>query len=212
MRVKEYSIDFSRDGLELSELDADPVRQFARWYDEAGEDGVATPNAVSLATATRDGLPSVRTVLLKLFDEAGFVFFTNYGSNKARQIEENPHASMLFPWISQGRQVIIAGTVERIPTAESLRYFLSRPRGSQIGAWASAQSAVIGSRSVLETGVAQMVEKFRNREVPLPDFWGGYRVVPSMFEYWQGRSNRLHDRFRYYRGDDGGWTISRLSP
>lgn len=212
MRVKEFSIDFSRDGLELDELDTDPVRQFARWYDEAGEDGVATPNAMSLATASKSGEPTIRTVLLKLFDDAGFVFFTNYGSNKARQIEENPNAALLFPWISQGRQVIITGAVERISTAESLSYFLSRPRGSQIGAWASDQSRMISSRAVLEKGFSQMMEKFRNREVPLPDFWGGYRVKPRVFEYWQGRSNRLHDRFQYHRDDAGAWTIHRLSP
>ncbi len=212
MRVKEYSIDFSRDGLEFDELDADPVRQFTRWYDEAAEDGVATPNAMSLATAAKSGEPTIRTVLLKLYDDDGFVFFTNYGSNKARQIEENPNAALLFPWISQGRQVIITGAVERISKAESLSYFLSRPRGSQVGAWASNQSSMISSRAVLEKGFSQMMEKFRNREVPLPDFWGGYRVKPRVFEYWQGRSNRLHDRFQYHRDDGGGWTIRRLSP
>ena len=167
---------------------------------------------MSLATASKSGEPTIRTVLLKLFDDAGFVFFTNYGSNKARQIEENPNAALLFPWISQGRQVIITGAVERISTAESLSYFLSRPRGSQIGAWASDQSRMISSRAVLEKGFSQMMEKFRNREVPLPDFWGGYRVKPRVFEYWQGRSNRLHDRFQYHRDDAGAWTIHRLSP
>ncbi len=212
MRVKEFAIDFSRDGLELDELDPDPVKQFSRWYDEAAADGIATPNAMSLATASRDGVPTIRTVLLKLYDEQGFVFFTNYGSTKAKQIEENPNAALLFPWISQGRQVKITGAVERVSTAESLSYFLSRPRGSQIGAWASNQSSMISSRSVLEKGFSQMMEKFKNREVPLPDFWGGYRVKPRVFEYWQGRSNRLHDRFQYHPNETGGWTIHRVSP
>jgi pyridoxamine 5'-phosphate oxidase len=212
MRVKEFAIDFSRDGLEESELDPDPFHQFAKWYEEAPEDGITTPNAMSLATASSDGMPSIRTVLLKLYDERGFVFFTNYGSNKARQINENPQAALLFPWISQGRQIIITGAVEKVPTSESLSYFLSRPRGSQIGAWASNQSSMISSRSVLEKGFEQIMEKFRNREVPLPDFWGGYRVKPRVFEFWQGRRNRLHDRFQYHDEGNGAWSIHRLSP
>jgi pyridoxamine 5'-phosphate oxidase len=212
MRVKEISIDFSRDGLEESDLHPDPYKQFEKWYGEAMEDSIQTPNAMSLATASREGIPTIRTVLLKLFDDNGFVFFTNYGSTKARQIEENPNAALLFPWINQGRQVIITGSVERVSTAESLSYFLSRPRGSQLGAWASNQSQVISSRMVLEKSVGQIMEKFRNREVPLPDFWGGYRVKPVTFEFWQGRKNRLHDRFQYHRSDDEGWTIHRLMP
>lgn len=212
MRVKEFSIDFSRDGLEESELNVEPLRQFEKWYEEAAEDGIGSPNAMSLATASKHGIPTIRTVLLKLYDEDGFVFFTNYGSTKARQLDENPNAALLFPWISQGRQVIVTGSVARISTSESLGYFLSRPRGSQIGAWASSQSEMISSRSVLEKGFNQMVDKFRNREVPLPDFWGGYRVTPGIYEFWQGRSNRLHDRFQYHRNGDGGWSIRRVSP
>lgn len=211
MRVKEYSIDFSRDGLEEHELEGSPFKQFEKWYEEAAEDGIGSPNALSLATASREGVPSIRTVLLKLYDEEGFVFFTNYGSTKAKQIDENPNASMLFPWISQGRQVIVNGSVSRVSAKESLSYFLSRPRGSQIGAWASDQSRVINSRAVLEKTFDQMLEKFRNREVPLPDFWGGYRVKPRMFEFWQGRKNRLHDRFQYHP-EGGGWSIRRVSP
>ena len=212
MRIKEFSIDFSRDGLDESELDTNPLRQFEKWYEEAAVDGIGSPNAMSLATASRQGLPTLRTVLLKLYDDDGFVFFTNYGSTKARQIEENPNAALLFPWISQGRQVIITGSVARVTTGESLSYFLSRPRGSQIGAWASSQSEMISSRSVLEKGFSQMVEKFRNREIPLPDFWGGYRVRPSVYEFWQGRSNRLHDRFQYHRGEGERWDTRRVSP
>ena len=212
MRVKEFSIDFSRDGLDESELDADPLRQFEKWYEEAIEDGIGTPNAMSLATASKQAVPSIRTVLLKLYDEEGVVFFTNHGSTKARQIDENPNAALLFPWISQGRQVIVTGSVARVSTAESLSYFLSRPRGSQIGAWASSQSEMINSRAVLEKGFSQMVEKFRNREVPLPDFWGGYRVRPRVWEFWQGRANRLHDRFQYHRDGEDGWSIRRVSP
>lgn len=211
MRVKEFSIEFSRDGLEESDLDADPVRQFEKWYGEAADDGVGVPNAMSLATASSEGVPTVRTVLLKFYDAEGFVFFTNYGSTKAKQIDENPNAALLFPWIQQGRQVIVHGSVARVSTAESLNYFLSRPRGSQVGAWASSQSQVIGSRQVLEKAFSQMMEKFRNREVPLPDFWGGYRVTPRMIEFWQGRKNRLHDRFQYHRAGDG-WDIRRVSP
>ena len=212
MRVKEYSIDFSRDGLEESELDENPYKQFEKWYEEAGKDGIPSPNAMSLATASSAGIPTIRTVLLKLFDEEGFVFFTNYGSTKAKQIEENPNAALLFPWINQGRQVIITGSVERVSTAESLSYFISRPRGSQLGAWASSQSQVINSRVVLEKTFSQIMDKFKNREVPLPDFWGGYRVRPNMFEFWQGRKNRLHDRFQYRVSDEGGWSIQRLMP
>ncbi len=213
MRVREVDIDFSRDGLDESELAADPVSQFERWYAEAIEDGIGSPNAMSLATASADGLPTIRTVLLKLYDEKGFVFFTNYSSTKARQIDQNPRAALLFPWISQGRQVIVRGPVARIPTRESLSYFLSRPRGSQIGAWASAQSEVVGSRVLLEKSVRQVIDRFRNHEIPLPDFWGGYRVQPETVEFWQGRKDRLHDRLEYYREGDGGpWSIRRRNP
>ena len=151
-------------------------------------------------------------VLLKLYDERGFVFFTNYGSRKAQQIGGNPRVALLFPWVALARQVQITGTARRIPTAESLRYFLTRPRGSQIGAWASPQSQVISSRSLLEQKVAEMRRRFGEGQVPLPDFWGGYRVEPQEIEFWQGRESRLHDRFRYRRGPEGTWLIERLAP
>ncbi|GJL81057.1 MAG: pyridoxine/pyridoxamine 5'-phosphate oxidase [marine bacterium B5-7] len=206
-------MDFSRDGLDESDLDVNPYRQFEKWYQEAADDGIGSPNAMSLATASADGQPTVRTVLLKLFDEDGFVFFTNYGSTKAKQITENPKAALLFPWIMQGRQVIVTGAVAKISTRESLSYFLSRPRGSQIGAWASQQSEIISSRVVLEKSVNQVVERFRNRKIPLPDFWGGYRVMPEIIEFWQGRKDRLHDRFQYHRhGEDHEWVVNRVSP
>jgi pyridoxamine 5'-phosphate oxidase len=158
------------------------------------------------------GQPYVRTVLLKLYDERGFVFFTNYESRKARQIGDNPRVALLFPWVALARQVHITGTARRISTAESLKYFLTRPRGSQIGAWASPQSQVISSRSLLDQKAAEIRRRFGEGQVPLPDFWGGYRVEPDEIELWQGRESRLHDRFRYRRGAEGGWVIERLAP
>jgi pyridoxamine 5'-phosphate oxidase len=168
---------------------------------------------MSLATVDSDGQPSLRTVLLKLYDAEGFVFFTNYHSRKAQQISLNPRVALLFPWVALARQVKILGRAERIPTSESLRYFITRGRGSRIGAWASPQSQVISSRSLLEQKIAEIKQRFSDGEIPLPDFWGGYRVIPSSIEFWQGRENRLHDRFRYQRETDGGdWRIERLAP
>jgi pyridoxamine 5'-phosphate oxidase len=209
--VHDLRPDFSREELDREHLDDDPVRQFERWFEDAGRAGIAQPNAVSLATASADGRPLVRTVLLKLFDRRGFVFFTNYGSRKAVHIAKNPHASMLFPWITIGRQVIVSGAVERLSAAESLRYFATRPRGSQMGAWASAQSSVISSRALLEGKLAEIRRKFESGEIPVPSFWGGFRIVPATIEFWQSRENRMHDRFLYTReGED--WRIDRLEP
>jgi pyridoxamine 5'-phosphate oxidase len=199
-------------GLSRSELDPDPIRQFQGWLETAVATDLPEPNSMSLCTADTNGQPSVRTVLLKLYDAQGFVFFTNYESHKAREIEQNPRVAILFPWVALARQVQIQGCAERISTAESLRYFATRPRGSQIGAWSSPQSQVIGSRSFLEAKVAEMARKFAKGAIPLPDFWGGYRVVPEMIEFWQGRESRLHDRFRYSRADGDGWRITRLAP
>jgi len=199
-------------GLTREDLDPDPFAQFQRWFTEAVDIGVFEPNAMSLATVDADGQPSLRTVLLKLYDERGFVFFTNYASRKARDIDANRRVALLFPWVSLGRQVKITGSAERIPFTESVAYFTTRPRGSQIGAWASPQSQVITSRSLLEAKVDEMRRRFAEGHVPLPSFWGGYRVAPATLEFWQARDNRLHDRFLYAPDAAGGWQIERLAP
>ena len=199
-------------GLSLEDLDPDPVGQFQRWFEEAIVQDLPEPNGMSLATVGPEGQPTLRTVLLKLYDRDGFVFFTNYRSRKSVQIEGNPRVALLFPWVALARQVHIVGSARRIPAAESFQYFMTRPRGSQIGAWASPQSQVITSRSLLEQKVAEMKRRFADGEIPLPDFWGGYRVVPDEIEFWQGRDSRLHDRFRYRRDESRGWVIERLAP
>lgn len=203
--------EYSRAGLSRSDLAADPFAQFRRWFDAAVEAKLVEPNAMVLSTT--DGLrPSSRTVLLKAFDERGFVFFTNYESRKARDIAADSRVSLLFPWYPLERQVGILGEASRISPAESLAYFASRPHGSRVGAWVSQQSSVISSRKLLEMKWEEMKQKFRQGEIPLPSFWGGFRVVPTEVEFWQGRENRLHDRFRYVRTEDGAWNIERLAP
>ena len=204
--------DFSRPPLLIEELESDPIVQFEKWFREAWDENYPMPHAMSLATASAEGLPTVRTVLLKGYDSNGFVFFTNYGSRKAKQISNNPQAALLFPWVRLGRQVTVAGRVEKISKSESVQYFLSRPRGSQLSAWASAQSTVISSRAILESAFATVKRRFAEGEVPLPDFWGGYRVDPDSIEFWQNRKDRLHDRFLYNRGENGAWRIDRLAP
>ena len=203
---------FMAHGLSRAELNPDPIQQFQTWYAQTLATDLPEPNSLTLCTVNTLGQPSVRTVLLKLYDERGFVFFTNYTSRKAQEIDANPHVALLFPWVALARQIQINGRAERITTAESLAYFTTRPRGSQIGAWASPQSQVISTRSLLESKVTEMARRFAQGEIPLPDFWGGYRVVPDRIEFWQGRESRLHDRFRYVRQDDGGWMIERLAP
>ena len=198
--------------LDREDLNDDPIVQFEDWFRHACETVPLDPNAVTLSTVDSSMRPSSRTVLLKSFDERGFVFYTNYESKKAAQIEENPNVSLLFFWSEPARQVKIRGKAEKIPTSESLAYFLSRPRGSQIGAWVSAQSSVISSRSLLETKFQEIKQKFRDKDISLPSFWGGYRVVPDEIEFWQGRRNRLHDRFQFTKQDDGSWEIERLAP
>ncbi|WP_238787600.1 pyridoxamine 5'-phosphate oxidase [Thiospirillum jenense] len=200
-------------GLSRAALNPDPVAQFESWYQAAVAAALPEPNALTLATVDAAGQPWLRTVLLKLYDADGFVFFTNYHSRKAQQLDANPQVALLFPWVALARQVQIVGSATRISTAESLRYFATRPRGSQIGAWASPQSQVITSRSLLEAKIADVARKFAQGEVPLPDFWGGYRVVSRYFEFWQGRHNRLHDRFCYrHDAASGQWQIERLAP
>ncbi len=200
------------DGLDDEGLDSDPIVQFQVWYRQTLETRLPEPNAMTLATVDAHGQPWLRTVLLKLYDADGFVFFTNYGSSKAEQIATNDRVALLFPWVALARQVQITGRAARIPALESLKYFTTRPRGSQIGAWSSPQSRVIKSRALLEAKVAEMKQRFAHGEIPLPDFWGGYRVVPETVEFWQGRENRLHDRFRYRRQAGDGWHIERLAP
>lgn len=197
--------------LEREDLDDNAYEQFERWFSEACETVELEPNAMTLATVDDTGVPSSRTVLLKYFDEAGFVFFTNFASRKAADIAVNDRVSMLFFWRELGRQIRIDGTAAKIPPTESLKYFVTRPRGSQLGAWVSQQSSSITSRSLLEAKFEEIRRKFADREVPLPSFWGGYRVTPAAIEFWQGRADRLHDRFLYTRAD-GGWAIERLAP
>ena len=204
--------DYLSRRLQRGDLLADPVAQFSLWLKDAFRAGVIEPNAMSLATARKDGRPSVRTVLLKGVDERGFIFFTNLESRKARQLAENPQASLLFPWLALERQVIATGPVSRLPTVEVLDYFAKRPRESQLSAWASPQSSKISSRKVLEMELERMKRKFGSGKVPLPSFWGGYRMKPETIEFWQGGPNRLHDRFEYTRQSDDSWAIERLAP
>ena len=202
--------EFRQNGINRSELDNDPFKQFSLWFSQAIKVGIVEPSAMSLATADEKEI-GIRTVLLKHFDDKGFVFFTNYVSKKSQQIEVKPQAALLFPWLDLGRQVKIIGGVEKVKTLESIKYFASRPKDSQLGAWASQQSATISSRSLLVSQFESMKNKFSKGDVPLPDFWGGYRVIPESIEFWQGRESRLHDRFIYQRSENG-WSISRLSP
>ena len=203
---------YTTKGLDIKDLNQDPFMQFETWFNEAINAKLTEPNAFSLATVGSDMMPSIRTVLLKIFDEKGFVFFTNYKSTKAKQIEENPKAAALFAWLDLERQVKIEGRIEKISSTESLKYFLSRPKGSQIGAWVSHQSEVITSRSLLEQKFDEIKKKFLKGEVPFPSFWGGYAIKPIRIEFWQGGQDRLHDRFLYELQKDNTWTISRLAP
>jgi pyridoxamine 5'-phosphate oxidase len=198
-------------GLDESSVGQEPFGLFDRWYGEARRAGLYLPESMTLATSTPEGVPSARLVLLKRHDDRGFVFFTNYESRKASELEANPHAALAIHWPILQRQVRIEGEVERITEEESFSYYRTRPRGSRIGAWASPQSRVIPDRALLEARVAEFEARFRGEEVPLPPYWGGYRVRPDRIEFWQGRANRLHDRFLFSRSGEA-WSVERLAP
>ena len=198
--------------LRRKDLDPNPFKQFAKWYASAEAAHPKLPNSMTLATATRDGRPSARMVLLKGFDEDGFVFFTNYDSQKGRELEENPNAALVFYWASIDRQVRVEGSVTKTSREESEEYFQTRPADSRLSAWASKQSSPVSSRQVLEDEMKRLASEYQDKEIPLPPYWGGYRLVPKVIEFWQNRPGRLHDRFRYTRQSDGNWLIERLSP
>ena len=212
MNLADLRKDYRREKLEREDLDTDPIAQFNIWMKEACDAGIIEPTAMSLATVGADGCPLLRTILLKGVDARGFVFFTNLESRKAQQLAENPHVSLLFPWLALERQVVVTGRADKLSTAESLRYFLTRPRDSQLSAWASRQSSIISSRKLLEMEWEHLKAKFGAGQIPLPSFWGGYRVQPLTIEFWQGRPRRLHDRLEYTRQPDGSWLLNRLAP
>ena len=212
MSIADLRRNYTLAGLRRSALDPDPAVQFRKWLDEAVAAGISDPNAMTLATASREGLPTARVVLLKGLDHRGFGFFTNYESAKARDLEENPNAALVFFWADLERQVRVSGTVSKLPRSDAEEYFKMRPRGSRIGAWISKQSSPVASREVLENAMAEAETRYGNAEIPLPPFWGGYALKPYSIEFWQGRPNRVHDRFRYQMQADGTWKIERLSP
>ena len=205
---------YRAEGLSETELAATPVEQFARWFKQAATDGgLFEPNAMIVSTADAEGLTSARTVLLKHFDEQGFVFYTNYDSRKARDLAENPYVSLLFPWHPMARQVIVTGVARRTGRDETAAYFRTRPHGSQLGAWASAQSSVVPTRADIDAAYAELAARYpEGEQVPVPPHWGGFRVAAQTVEFWQGRENRLHDRLRYVEQPDGSWRVERLSP
>jgi pyridoxamine 5'-phosphate oxidase len=199
-------------GLSEETAGRDPLVLFGQWFEDARRSGIFLPEAMTLATASRDGRPSARLMLLKGYDERGFRFFTNYESRKAGDLADNPRAALVFHWSRLQRQVRVEGKVEKLSAQESGEYFATRPRGSQLGAWASNQSSPIDRRRQLEAAFREHEARFKGSDVPLPPFWGGYRVIPEAIEFWQGRANRLHDRLRYTREVDGGWSVARLYP
>ena len=211
MDIKGQRKDYPTKGIRRHELDPNPFVLFDRWYEEAERAHAIEVNAMALATATFTGRPSCRTILMKHFDEDGLIFYTNTKSRKAQELEENPYASATFFWHELVRQICIEGRIGKITDAESRAYFATRPRGSQIGAWASSQDAIIPSRDILEKEYTRLEKEFEGNEIPLPPYWRGYRMIPTRFEFWQGRKNRLHDRFQYTLVNDQ-WNIDRLSP
>ncbi len=212
MALADMRRDYSLAGLLEKDLAKNPFRQFEQWFQEAEAAKIAEPNAMTLATAGRDGRPSARTVLLKGCDGRGFVFYTNYESRKGRELDANPRATLLFPWVAMERQIIIEGAVTRVSREVAEAYFHSRPRGSQLAAWASPQSTAVAGRAVLEESYRVVDKKYEGRTVPLPPNWGGFRLAPETVEFWQGRRSRLHDRLRYRREPGGDWVVERLAP
>lgn len=205
--------DYASHTLDMKDVDKDPIQQFKRWFEEALKSEVLEPNAFVLSTVNANGHPRARVVLLKGFDASGFVFFTNYNSQKGGELAANPNASMVFNWLELHRQVRIEGFAEKVSENESTEYFQSRPRGSQIGAWASPQSSVIASRQVIENNVEELEKEYQNQEVlPRPAHWGGFLIRPSLIEFWQGRPSRLHDRIQFTRLEQGNWSMERLAP
>ncbi len=213
MSLADLRRDYSLAGLTEKDLAKDPFRQFDAWFQEAEAAKIPEPNAMVLATSSREGRPSTRTVLLKALDGRGFVFFSNYESRKGRELEANSFASLMFPWIALERQVIVEGSIVKVTREESAAYFQARPRASQLAAWVSRQSSVVPDRASLESSMKALEQKYAGSEVPLPPHWGGYRLSPDTVEFWQGRRSRLHDRLRYRREKAGGdWIVERLSP
>ena len=209
--LQEMRKEYKKDALDEQSVDKSPFVQFEKWFEDAKKAQVIEPNTMILATSGDNNIPNIRAVLLKIFDTRGFVFFTNYTSDKAKEIEQNPYVAAEFLWLDLERQVRVIGRCEKISHTESLSYFLKRSHGSQLGAWVSEQSSVISSRKLLRMQIEKMKEKFANKEIPLPDFWGGYRIIPEKIEFWQGRESRLHDRILYTKCEDV-WRISRLAP
>ena len=212
MRYEKFRREYTAGGLTRQMLDASPLKQFEAWLEQAVQAGVVDPTAMVLATVEEGGAPWQRIVLFKGFSDGGFVFYTNLDSNKARAIERQPEVSLLFPWNVLDRQVIVGGAAQRMSNVDAARYFLTRPRESQIAAWASRQSRSLGSRSLLEQQALKIRQRFADGEIPMPDFWGGYRVLPHRIEFWQGGEHRLHDRFLYRRGAGDDWEIEQLQP
>ena len=210
--IANFREDYQAGSLNKEDMLANPIQQFQIWMQAAIQQEVKEPNAMTLATATSDGIPSARIVLLKGYGEDGFVFYTNYNSVKGNELDSNPHAALVFCWLQMERQIRIQGTVERISKEDSTTYFHSRPKGSQIGAWASPQSRTLENRSILENNKANLEQQYAEAEqLPCPPYWGGYRVIPHKIEFWQGRTSRLHDRWRYTK-EDGVWKMERLAP